>query len=158
MHSQTSFCSRCFTHCFLLASFAADRPNILWITSEDNGPQLGCYGDQYAETPNIDALAAKSLRYRRCWSNAPVCAPARTTTHFRHVRDQPRRTPHAKRSHIARRHSALSRSAPRRGILLHEQLQDGLQLRQTTMADGTTAATRHTGAAAPTRRHHFCGL
>jgi uncharacterized sulfatase len=64
---------------FCCASFAAERPNILWITSEDNGAQLGCYGDQYANTPNIDALAAKSLRYRRCWSNAPVCAPARTT-------------------------------------------------------------------------------
>ncbi len=57
----------------------ADRPNILWVTSEDNGPQLGCYGDDYADTPNIDALAGKSLRYRVCWSNAPVCAPARTT-------------------------------------------------------------------------------
>lgn len=57
----------------------ADRPNILWITSEDNGPELGCYGDTYADTPRIDALAARSLRYRTCWSNAPVCAPARTT-------------------------------------------------------------------------------
>ena len=55
------------------------QPNILWITSEDNGPQLGCYGDEYAKTPNIDALAQRSLRYHRCWSNAPVCAPARTT-------------------------------------------------------------------------------
>jgi arylsulfatase A-like enzyme len=55
------------------------RPNFLWITSEDNGPQLGCYGDTYADTPNIDALAAKSQRYLNCWSNAPVCAPARTT-------------------------------------------------------------------------------
>ena len=55
------------------------RPNILWITSEDHGPHMGCYGDQYASTPNIDRLAAKSLRYRHCWSNAPVCAPARTT-------------------------------------------------------------------------------
>lgn len=57
----------------------AERPNILWITSEDNGPELGCYGDEYADTPNIDALAEQSLRYKRCWSNAPVCAPARTT-------------------------------------------------------------------------------
>ena len=55
------------------------RPNFLWLTSEDNGPELGCYGDIYADTPNIDALAAKSLRYTNCWSNAPVCAPARTT-------------------------------------------------------------------------------
>ncbi|HEX8912921.1 MAG TPA: sulfatase-like hydrolase/transferase, partial [Humisphaera sp.] len=55
------------------------RPNILWLTTEDIGPQLGCYGDAYADTPNIDKLAARGLRYRTCWSNAPVCAPARTT-------------------------------------------------------------------------------
>jgi len=55
------------------------RPNILWITCEDIGPHLGCYGDSYAETPNLDRLAARGLRYRRAWSNAPVCASARTT-------------------------------------------------------------------------------
>jgi arylsulfatase A-like enzyme len=58
---------------------AADRPNFLWISSEDNGPHLGCYGDANAVTPNLDALAARGLRYTRAWSNAPVCAPARTT-------------------------------------------------------------------------------
>ncbi len=64
-----------------LPSSAAEpqRPNILWITCEDTGPQLGCYGDSYAETPNLDRLAAKGLRYLYVWSNAPVCAPARTT-------------------------------------------------------------------------------
>jgi uncharacterized sulfatase len=55
------------------------RPNILWLTSEDHGPQMGCYGDKFATTPNVDALAAKGMVYRHCWSNAPVCAPARTT-------------------------------------------------------------------------------
>ncbi|MEX2262427.1 MAG: sulfatase-like hydrolase/transferase [Bryobacteraceae bacterium] len=55
------------------------RPNILWITSEDSGPHLGCYGDAYADTPNLDRLAERSLLYRNAWSNAPVCAPARTT-------------------------------------------------------------------------------
>jgi arylsulfatase A-like enzyme len=58
---------------------AQQRPNILWITSEDNGPHLGCYGDEYAVTPNLDELAKGSLVYEHCWSNAPVCAPARTT-------------------------------------------------------------------------------
>lgn len=68
------------TPCFLHAqSKPALRPNILWISSEDNGPQLGCYGDRFATSPHIDALAAKGLRFNRCWSNAPVCAPARTT-------------------------------------------------------------------------------
>ena len=32
----------------------AERPNILWIVSEDNGPFLGCYGDDFATTPNLD--------------------------------------------------------------------------------------------------------
>jgi uncharacterized sulfatase len=57
----------------------AARPNVLWITCEDIGPHLGCYGDAYAVTPNLDRLAARGLRYLNVWSNAPVCAPARTT-------------------------------------------------------------------------------
>ena len=63
-----------------LASAAQDaRPNILWITCEDIGPALGCYGDTYADSPNLDKLAARGMMYRNAWSNAPVCAPARTT-------------------------------------------------------------------------------
>lgn len=58
---------------------AQDRPNILWISSEDNGQQLGCYGDEYANTPNLDRFATTGMRYKTAWSNAPVCAPARTT-------------------------------------------------------------------------------
>ena len=61
------------------AQTAQHLPNILWITSEDHGPHLGCYGDRFASTPNVDALAAKGMRYAHAWSNAPVCAPARTT-------------------------------------------------------------------------------
>ena len=56
-----------------------ERPNVLWITCEDTGPQLGCYGDSYATSPNLDAFAQSALKFNRCWSNAPVCAPARTT-------------------------------------------------------------------------------
>jgi len=54
-------------------------PNILWITCEDTGQALGAYGDAYSVTPNLDGLAARGIRYRNAWSNAPVCAPARTT-------------------------------------------------------------------------------
>ena len=60
------------------AAFSADKPNILWLTWEDSSPHLGCYGDPIAVTPNFDALAKKGMRYQRAWSNAPVCAPART--------------------------------------------------------------------------------
>lgn len=62
-----------------LAAETPARPNILWLTTEDIGPQLRCYGDAYADTPHLDAFAARSLLYRNAWSNAPVCAPARTT-------------------------------------------------------------------------------
>ncbi|MEZ6087027.1 MAG: sulfatase-like hydrolase/transferase [Pirellulaceae bacterium] len=58
---------------------AAEQPNILWITSEDHGPEMGCYGDPLAVTPNVDALASKGMRFDLAWSCAPVCAPARTT-------------------------------------------------------------------------------
>ena len=68
---------------FCLQSSAAaespTRPNILWITSEDHGPHMGCYGDTFATTPNVDKLAAKGMIYAHAWSCAPVCAPARTT-------------------------------------------------------------------------------
>lgn len=55
----------------------ADRPNILWIVSEDNNPYVGAYGDTLAHTPTIDALAKKGLLFRHVYSNAPVCAPSR---------------------------------------------------------------------------------
>jgi len=54
-----------------------DRPNILWITCEDMSPSLGCYGDAYATTPNLDRLATQSVRYMNAFATAPVCSPAR---------------------------------------------------------------------------------
>ena len=60
------------------AANAADRPNVLWITAEDMSPVLGCYGDEQAITPNIDALAEKSVRYTHAFASAPVCSPARS--------------------------------------------------------------------------------
>ena len=48
------------------SSASADRPNILWISSEDHGPHMGCYGDKFATTPNVDALAARGASFDRC--------------------------------------------------------------------------------------------
>jgi N-sulfoglucosamine sulfohydrolase len=56
-----------------------DQPNILWISHEDLSPIYGCYGDQFARTPNIDNLAESSFKFTRAYSNAPICAPARST-------------------------------------------------------------------------------
>lgn len=61
------------------AAPASNRPNILWITSEDNSPCLGCYGDELADTPNLDKLATQGVRYRNAFANAPVCSAARST-------------------------------------------------------------------------------
>ena len=57
----------------------AGLPNILWITSEDNSPLAGCYGDEFATTPNMDMLASQGFMYTHAYANAPVCAPTRNT-------------------------------------------------------------------------------
>jgi uncharacterized sulfatase len=54
------------------------RPNFLWISTEDISPDLGCYGDKYAVTPHLDALAAQGVRYDRVFSHSGVCAPTRS--------------------------------------------------------------------------------
>jgi len=56
-----------------------ERPNILWLVCEDISPYLGCYGDQQAHTPNLDQLASQGVLFTRAYSNAPVCAVARST-------------------------------------------------------------------------------
>ena len=63
----------------LVRAAAAPRPNILWITCEDIGPHLHACGDEYSVTPNLDRISRRGSLYMNAWSNAPVCAPARTT-------------------------------------------------------------------------------
>ncbi len=55
-----------------------EKPNILWIVAEDMSPTLGCYGDQYATTPNLDKLAKQSVLYTNAFASAPVCSPSRS--------------------------------------------------------------------------------
>ena len=63
-----------------LCVHAEDRPNILWITSEDNGiAWVGCYGSVNVKTPMIDQLAEEGFLYANCYDNAAVCAPTRST-------------------------------------------------------------------------------
>lgn len=60
---------------------AGDRPNILWLVSEDNSPWFGCYGDAFATTPTLDRMAKQGVTFTSAFANAPVCAPARSTIH-----------------------------------------------------------------------------
>ena len=76
----------CFANLLILFGFfprfsveGSERPNILWITSEDNNVKwVGCYGNPHADTPNLDKLAGKGFLYLNCFANAPVCAPSRS--------------------------------------------------------------------------------
>ena len=54
------------------------RPNILWITTEDMSPNLGCYGDSYSTSPAIDGLAAQGVRYTQAFATSPTCSPSRS--------------------------------------------------------------------------------
>ena len=61
----------------------AQRPNILWISTHDINPDLGCYegvwpGAEYALTPHLDGLAAAGARYDNAFASGPVCAPSRS--------------------------------------------------------------------------------
>lgn len=58
----------------------ADKPNVLWIMSEDNSKHyLKLFDEDGAPAPNIEKLAAHGLAFDRTFSNAPVCSVARTT-------------------------------------------------------------------------------
>lgn len=53
------------------------RPNIIWISTEDMSPHLGCYGDKIAKTPNIDRLADQGVRFTNVFTTAAISAPCR---------------------------------------------------------------------------------
>lgn len=60
--------------------FAADRPNIVFILTDNQGAwQLGCYGNPDFQTSNIDRLAAQGVRFTNAFANNPVCSPTRAT-------------------------------------------------------------------------------
>lgn len=60
------------------ASAEQERPNILWLSTEDISPHLGCYGYERAVTPTLDAMAERGIRYSNAYTAAGVCAPNRT--------------------------------------------------------------------------------
>ena len=62
------------------ASPAIERPNVLWIYLEDVSRWFGCYGDELAETPNIDRLAQAGVRFDRFYTCAGVCSAMRSGT------------------------------------------------------------------------------
>ena len=68
------------TFCIDAPATAADKPNFVWLISEDNSKHyLRHFDPQGAPTPHIEALAKHGLTFDHAFSNAPVCSTARTT-------------------------------------------------------------------------------
>lgn len=55
-----------------------EKPNIIFILADDLGwTELGCYGNKFNETPNLDKLASQGMRFTQAYAAAPVCSPYR---------------------------------------------------------------------------------
>ncbi len=67
-----------FTSCQKKEKVRETKPNIIYILADDLGyGELGVYGQEKIQTPNIDDLAAKGMLFTQHYSGAPVCAPSR---------------------------------------------------------------------------------
>ena len=70
-----SFCLASVLNITASAQQPQKHPNILWISTEDMSPHLGCYGDNVAKTPNIDRLAQQGVAFRQAYCAVPACEP-----------------------------------------------------------------------------------
>lgn len=63
----------------VLQEASAEPPNIIFIMADDLGyGDLGCYGQDVIQTPNIDQMAREGLRFTECYAGSTVCAPSRS--------------------------------------------------------------------------------
>ena len=56
----------------------AQRPNVLFITADDLGLNLGCYGERRFSTPNLDRLASSGVRFSTAYIAQASCSPSRS--------------------------------------------------------------------------------
>ena len=65
---------------FAQASPAPQRPNLIFILADDLGAHdVGCFGSTFHETPNIDRLAARGIKFTQAYAACPLCSPTRSS-------------------------------------------------------------------------------
>ncbi|MEK6235634.1 MAG: sulfatase-like hydrolase/transferase, partial [Planctomycetales bacterium] len=58
----------------------ADKPNIVFIMADDLGwRDLSCFGSEYFQTPNVDKLAARGMKFTQAYAANPLCSPTRAS-------------------------------------------------------------------------------
>jgi uncharacterized sulfatase len=60
------------------ANEGQQRPNIVWLDTEDLSPDLGCYGNELVHTPNLDRFASEGVRFNNAFVTGPVCSASRS--------------------------------------------------------------------------------
>lgn len=78
----TRICYSCMASCaMLIASLSlagAERPNVVFVVVDDLGwIDLGSYGSTFYDTPNLDRLATRSIKFTQAYAASPVCSPTR---------------------------------------------------------------------------------
>ncbi len=69
-----------FLLCLINAEVSARQPNVIFILADDLGySELGCYGNDFNETPSLDKLSKQGMRFTDAYAAAPVCSPYRAS-------------------------------------------------------------------------------
>ncbi|RYY10593.1 MAG: N-acetylgalactosamine-6-sulfatase, partial [Chitinophagaceae bacterium] len=82
MKSCISFCFFLFICCHqcVRAQDNNQKPSIIFIMADDLGwGELGCYGNTFNETPNLDKLAKEGLKFTQAYASAAICSPTRVS-------------------------------------------------------------------------------
>lgn len=104
-----------------------DRPNVVFFLVDDLGwADVGCFGSEFYQTPNIDRLAASGMKFTQAYAACPVCSPTRASIMTGR---------HPVRVDITDWIPGASRSQAKGATLQHVHDRDNLALEEVTIAE-----------------------